>query len=121
MFPLSFISILAMVVLAGSPTEDGYCTAAPASNHLTRPPLPTARDPAVERPTVIHFCLPRNATLLLFYKAAGAASGSQEVRFLNTLSLRPGVPVTRRAVEAELELSLSRMGVERLDLVQLCW
>ncbi|CAM9263932.1 unnamed protein product, partial [Hapterophycus canaliculatus] len=53
--------------------------------------------------------------------AAGAASGSQEVRFLNTLSLRPGLPVTRRAVKAELELSLRRMGVERLDLVQLCW
>ncbi|CAM9853982.1 unnamed protein product [Ectocarpus fasciculatus] len=53
--------------------------------------------------------------------AAGAASGEQEVRFLNTLSLRRGVPVTRKAVKSALELSLRRMGVERLDLVQLCW
>lgn len=54
-------------------------------------------------------------------QAAGAASGSREVRFLNTLTLRRGVPVTRKAVKAALELSLRRMGVERLDLVQLCW
>ena len=54
-------------------------------------------------------------------KAAGAASGSREARFLNTLSLRRGVPVTRKALNAALELSLRRMGVERLDLVQLCW
>ncbi|CAM9866772.1 unnamed protein product, partial [Ectocarpus sp. 8 AP-2014] len=53
--------------------------------------------------------------------AAGAAGGEQEVRFLNTLSLRRGVPVTRKSVKSALELSLRRMGVERLDLVQLCW
>ncbi|CAM9668910.1 unnamed protein product, partial [Ectocarpus sp. 12 AP-2014] len=53
--------------------------------------------------------------------AAGAASGEQEVSFLNTLSLRRGVPVTRKTVKSALELSLRRMGVERLDLVQLCW
>ena len=40
---------------------------------------------------------------------------------MNTLSLRRGVPVTRKAVKAALEVSLRRMGVERLDLVQLCW
>lgn len=43
------------------------------------------------------------------------------MRFLNTLSLRRGVPVTKKAVKAALEMSLRRMGVERLDLVQLCW
>lgn len=43
------------------------------------------------------------------------------MRFLNTLGLRRGVPVTRKAVKAVLEASLRRMGVDHLDLVQLCW
>lgn len=40
---------------------------------------------------------------------------------MTTLSLTPGVPATRRTVSEALERSLRRMGVEQLDVVQLCW
>lgn len=53
--------------------------------------------------------------------AAGSVSDEEAARFLTTLSLQPGVPATRRSVRAGLENTLRRMGVERLDLVQLCW
>lgn len=59
----------------------------------------------------------RHASTLL----CQASSGKDGATFLTTLSLRAGSPLTRRAVTQALEHCYKRMGVERLDLVHLCW